>query len=259
MVDRICASQHQRGAGLSNRWFRRARLSGIVSSRFWCLVPLAGAAIGIVATAGAATAEAAPDQVPPELARFVAQPANREAVLALINDQAMRLPGECRAWSFSENQIAVSIMPHFNASGVPLHGQWKESWKASGCGKTRIFNVEIFTRDNGAVSRLQLMPGTTQAPAGLQSDAMLHAVTAANTPSGGCQERTVIDTAFVGYDGPAPAANAPAGNATGRALRPWHEDWTVNACGTLSVVVLHFLPDPNPSGIRITADARPAK
>jgi hypothetical protein len=206
---------------------------------------LAGLAIGATSVAGAA-----PDPVSPELMNFAAQPANRQAVLALIQDQAARMPGECRALTFTTAHISVSTVPHFDAAGRPLHGQWKESWTATGCGKSKIFNVETFARDNGAVSRLVLMPGTTQAPPGLQSDALLHAVTAAITPSGGCQDRTVLDTAFLGYDG---------ATAQGNAVRPWHEDWTVNACGTVSVVTVHFTPDSSPSGIRVTADARPAK
>jgi hypothetical protein len=206
---------------------------------------LAGLAIG------AASAAHAADPVSPELMRFVAQPANRQAVLALVQDQATRLPGECRALSFTTEHIAVSIAPHFNASGVPLHGQWKDSWTATGCGKTKVFNVETFARDNGAVSRLLLMPGTTQTPPGLQSDALLHAVTAANAPSGGCQDRTVVDTAFLGFDGAAPQGTAP-----GHEARPWHEDWTVNSCGAVSVVTLHFAPDTGPAGIRVTADAK---
>lgn len=226
------------------------RMAGIFQAKASRAALLAGMAVSLL-TLAAAAVQAAPDQVAPELTRFVAQPANRQAVLALIQDQAARLPGACKALSFSTDHIAVVVAPRFSANGTPLRGEWKESWTATGCGKTKIFNVETFSRDNGAVSRLQLMPGTTAAPPGLQSDAMLHAVTAANTPSGGCQDRTVLDTAFLGYDG-AP----PQGNAASRAVRPWHEDWTVSACGTVSVVTVHFTPDDSPSGIRVTADAR---
>ena len=214
---------------------------------------LAGIALGVALAPAAAVAQAARDPVSPELTQFVARPANRQAVLAMIQDQAARLPGACKELSFTTDHIAVVIAPRFNANGTPLHGEWKESWTATGCGKSKVFNVETFSRDNGAVSRLLLMPGTTLTPPGLQSDALLHAITAANAPSGGCQDRTILDTAFIGYDG-APARGAAAGHQ----LRPWHEDWTVNACGKVSVVMLHFAPDTGPTGIRITADAHPA-
>ena len=220
---------------------------------------LAGVVIGLFTLAPTATtqtfaAPAAPAPVAPELMRFVEQPANRQTVLAMIQDQATRLLGACKSLSFANDHVAVAIAPRFNANGTPLHGEWKESWTATGCGKSKIFNVETFTRDNGAVSRLLLVPGTTIAPPGLQSDALLHAVTAANAPSGGCQDRTILDTAFLGF-----AAAAAPGNGPSPQVRPWHEDWTVDACGKVSVVMLHFTPDDSASGIRVTADARPEK
>lgn len=215
--------------------------------RFWREAGLIAALLaGAVAGSGAA---AAPDPVPPELLRFAEQPANRQAVLAMVQDEATRLPGECRTLSFTSSRISVSVSPHFDAGGRPLHGQWKKSWTATGCGRSKIFNVEIFARDNGALSRLLLMPGTTLAPPGLQSDAMLHATTAAT--SGGCQDRTVVDTAYLGLD-PAPAQ----GKAAGHEVRPWWEDWTVNSCGSVAVVTLHFMPDASIGGIRITASAK---
>ena len=62
----------------------------------------------------------------------------------------------------------------------------------------------------------------------------------------GCPRFNVTDTEFVGYDS----------MAAGR--RPWHELWTVTACGHTWKVPIAFTPDATGPNITVPLAAAPA-
>ena len=107
----------------------------------------------------------------------------------------------------------------------------------------------------GSSSRTALLPGTTIADPLLQRDGIRYATLAAeaNGPKpAGCNTVRVVDTAFGAYGTPAPKARP------GVDPRSWTENWTVDACGTSTLVKLSFLPDATGTTISAGVD-RPTK
>jgi len=152
----------------------------------------------------------------------------------------------CAAATFNEApEIGVYIPVQFNLAGEPVAGEWREGIVATGCGVTMTLNVLTKVTATATLATGPLLPGGTIADPVLQNAAQGDAVAAAGGLPAGCTDAYVANTAFAGYEGPAPqpgAAQQPAA---------WKEIWTLSLCGPNRNVLLHFTPGG--AGIGITA------
>jgi hypothetical protein len=199
--------------------------------------------IGLVLRVAAAAAQSG--SVPPDLQRYVHQPANEQAVRGLIQQQAQRFPGTCPSLTLPTDRISVLIAPQFDAASRPRHGLWKESWSGQRCGMSVTFNVLTAVRDDGSVQHIALLPGATQADMVLQQDAMQQVSAGVGLALPNCSSGWIVtDTAFIAMEG-VPTAGVQS---------PWKERWTAAACGKTVILILHFVPDA--TGTNTTVNAR---
>ncbi len=190
-----------------------------------------------------------------DLVKFLNTPAEQQAVRenAIADWNLSSAP--CPTAQGALVDVAFYKMPTFNAAGAPTSGVWKLTTKWTGCGKSKTFNLFYNIVPGGSSSRTALLPGTTIADPLLQRDGIRYATLAAeaNGPKpAGCNTVRVVDTAFGAYGTPAPKARP------GVDPRSWTENWTVDACGTSTLVKLSFLPDATGTTISAGVD-RPTK
>ena len=91
-----------------------------------------------------------------------------------------------------------------------------------------------------SVAQSGRLPGSSQADALLQHDAMFYVGQNVGVRQKGCPRFEVVDTEFVRYE---------AAAATAR--RPWHETWTVKACGHTWKIPITFTPDATGTNITV--------
>lgn len=188
------------------------------------------------------------------LAKFLTTPdeqrAVRESAVADWNASAAPCP---RAQGGVEN-VAFYKTPTFNTAEMPTAGAWKLTTRWTGCGQSKLFSLLYSVGADGRLSRSRLLPGSTAADPLLQRDGTLYAKLAMETDTSkpaGCKDIRIVDTTFGAY-GPAASAVRP-----GAEPRSWNETWTVNACGTVAMVAISFLPNATGTTVSAKLDKAP--
>jgi hypothetical protein len=138
----------------------------------------------------------------------------------------------------------------FAPDGKPLNGRWKEVISVDGCHQSGVFNVMTMVKE-GSVQVAGMLPGSSITGYQMQRDAASTAAKmAAPAFPAGCQQISIIDTAFQGYAEPVKQTLAP-----GRDPRSWRETWTVLACNKDVSVSMTFVPSPDGGVDFIASDA----
>ena len=189
----------------------------------------------IVRSAGACA-----DDVSPGGGVTLNNEAAQQAVVEFARKQNMQLPGACRSATYgAPSRPVIFGTPGTDATGEMTGGAWIQSVIATGCGTHLQLNTLTMVQSDGALRRIALLPGNTIADPFLQRDGIMYArAGAAGLIPPDCHHVLIVETRFVKYEGDA-VASVPSG----RTLRPWREDWALDACGTRVAVVMHFVPD----------------
>ena len=90
-----------------------------------------------------------------------------------------------------------------------------------------------------SIAQSSRLPGSSRADALLQHDAMFYVGQNVGVRQKGCTRFNVVDTEFVRYE------------AAAATRRPWHETWTVTACGHTWKVPISFTPDATGTNITV--------
>jgi hypothetical protein len=197
--------------------------------RWWVLV--------VMLAPGAALADTGVQK----LAEVISNAGHHATVLAAARASPVWVAEGCAGASFKGTpEVGVYLPLSFNGNGLPVAGEWREGLLASGCGPAVTLNVLTVVTGPGVLATGPLLPGGTIADPELQDAAQKYAVAGAGGVPAGCRGSYVADTVFGGYEG----AVAP---------RPWREAWTLNFCGAVKTVVMHFAPDA--AGTKITTGA----
>lgn len=91
------------------------------------------------------------------------------------------------------------------------------------------------------------LPGNSHADAVLQRDTLSYVAINVGVQQRGCSQFRVVNTAFGGYD------------AEDAIKRPWHEIWTVTACGQTWKVPVTYVPDATGTSITVPASGPRAR
>jgi hypothetical protein len=186
------------------------------------------ALLAYLAAAGVALGQTAPPAS--ELARYLARPAHRRALVAAAERANEQMPGHCGTVEIRPGALAaIERPPRFDALGRPVDGMWVEAVTVKGCGETRRFNIMTVAAPDRSPEQTALLPGTTASPPLLQRQGVARTIGAASLREKACRHFAVIDTRL---DGPEPGGPQGA----------WRETWTVWACGALLDVPVHFTP-----------------
>jgi hypothetical protein len=195
----------------------------------------------------APAAAQAPATLSPELSRYLASFAHRDAVIAAARQSNALLPDACGTIELEPTlPVRIERAPRFDAFGRLLEGVWSEPVTVTGCGRTRRFNVETIALPHQQPQLFGLLPGTTRADAPLQHDGVRHVFVATAGLLKDCRRLAVTDTRFEDYEG-GPVPKVPPGHEA----RPWRELWTVWRCGKTIDVTLHFVPDAKGTTIKV--------
>jgi hypothetical protein len=211
------------------------------------------AAVTGLAAAGAGVAAQTPQQleasgISPQFAQYLQSKSNRDVIAQVIRMQAGRYPGGC---------TNIAIDPKFNVLVIArvqseaqrfTAGAWKETVRATACGKSRVHNVHTFVRPDGNLQRSPMLPGSTLADIRLQVDAARMVYATVGTHARDCPPTRyfIEDTRFLRRD-TTPIPNAKAGpNA-----RAWDEEWTASACGRPLQLIVRFTPDATGTGFAV--------
>lgn len=200
----------------------------------------AGLALGLLLGTGGA-ASAATD--PQKFQSYLYSDAYKAALAKAWSNIPKAVLPECATLSQAKPAVKLLEDVTFDSSGVPKSGVWTGIYPVSGCGVARTLNF-LFIAGPDGVRSVVTLPGTTLADPLLQRDALFFAFTGAGLKAPGCKDRIVVDTAVDRSNG----ANGAPGKA------PWHETWTVAACGKMLIVPMEFVPDANGT----TINQRPA-
>jgi hypothetical protein len=207
------------------------------------------AALLLLSAPAAAQAPAA--SVSPELSRYLASFAHRNAVIAAARQSNAQLPDACGTVELEPTlPVQIERAPRFDGFGRLLEGVWSEPVTVTGCGRTRRFNVETVALPHQRPQFFGLLPGTTRANAPLQHDGVRHVFMATAGLDRDCRRLAVTDTRFEDYEG-GPVPKVPPGHEA----RPWRELWTVWRCGKIIDVELHFAPDAKGTTIKVKPEA----
>ncbi len=164
---------------------------------------------------------------PSPLDAVIATPDHRAAVLELASHDPSWFLRGCETATFAVlpgHKLWDS--PSFDASGKPSGGEWTEQVRATGCGVTRVLNVDSLAGAAGIAMR-RLPPGHSRASPVSQDKAAMKvwaAATASNPP--GCKPDYIDDTEVIGRH----AADTPV----------WSERWSLKVCGRPVVVVVDY-------------------
>ncbi|HUC65661.1 MAG TPA: hypothetical protein VMA53_09550 [Stellaceae bacterium] len=198
-----------------------------------------------------AAAQAPGAALSPELSRYLASFAHRDAVIAAARQSNAQLPDGCGTVELEPTlPLQVERAPRFDAFGRLLDGVWSEPVTVTGCGRTRRFNVETIALPHQQPQFFGLLPGTTRADAAAQHDGVRHVFMATAGLVKDCRRLAVTDTRFEDYDGGPVLKLKP-----GQEARPWRELWTVWRCGKIIEVELHFIPDAKGTTIKVKPEA----
>lgn len=201
--------------------------------RIWLFL-IVGLAL-IVCSTGACA-----DDVPPGQGAIFNNEATQQAVVEFARQQNKQLPGACRSATYGAPSRPVFFSkPGTDATGGMTGGAWIQSVIATGCGTRVQLNTLTMVQSDGVLRRIALLPGNTIADPFLQRDGIMYArAGAAGLIPADCRQVLIVETRFVKYEG-----DAVASVRSGRMLRPWREDWAIDACGRRVAVMMHFVPD----------------
>jgi hypothetical protein len=189
--------------------------------------------------------------------KYLASSAHNGLVEEALNSLPPEVFTRCPAFKPGEPDILVTKPVGFAQDGTPNAGAWTESFPVKGCGNDTILHVNFVAGDSGKMNVFASLPGSTHADLILQKDALPAARLGPGSKVKDCERIFVTNTRFDAFD-PLPPPPAPAPKekdakdkpvppqVTGR---PWHELWTVFACGRRFNVPMRFVPDATGTGI----------
>jgi hypothetical protein len=198
-----------------------------------------------------AAAQAPQAALSPELSRYLASFAHRNAVIAAARQSNAQLPDACGTVELEPTlPVQIERAPRFDPFGRLIEGTWSEPVTVTGCGGTRRFNVETIALPHQEPQFFALLPGTTRADASLQHDGVRHVFMATADLVKDCRRLAVTDTRFEDYEGGSALKLKPGPAAP----RPWRELWTVWRCGKIIDVKLHFVPGAKGTTIKVNPE-----
>lgn len=204
--------------------------------------------LGVPATRGMAdTASQAGD---PGADVFFARPDHRVAVTDAALDGFKYRYGECldaAVTKFLPPRLPERGKPVFDKWGQLMEGAVKESVIVEGCGKQSLENVATISEE-GIEKTAAVTPGSTKGDLLLMQETIPYIALYLDTNGmKECANRKVINTRFDDFEG---AAN-PKAKFQIDGGRPYREIWTIDACGTVMDVPVHYVPDQKGIAIHV--------
>ncbi len=205
------------------------------------LVALPALLFVILAPSTGAAPELDTTALPDTVRAYLNRPDHRQAVQVVAVQMFEKLQacstGTARPLDRPE-YVSMAGVPKTAPDGTLVQGMVKEGFTVSGCGKERIENV-LTLAEKGQVKTLPGIPGTSIADPVLAHDSLPYAYRGILKQVGDCKDIRFVDTKFDEFEGPP----NPAAQLKDHGGRPWHETWTLDACGKLVDSELHFVPD----------------
>ena len=177
---------------------------------------------------------------PPTLQAFIASPPFQAYIGSLFSKLPPDVFQRCKSFVSKGSTVSVAIPAVFASDGHPISGAWKQSFPVSGCGNDTTINFFFTAQASENIVTVMGAPGDTHADPILQKDAIHYAMLAALPKAGTCTEPHILTTR---YDGVAtmPREDSKASAHSGK--QPWHETWTIAACGSTIRIGMNFIPD----------------